>query len=44
MADTNILGDATVITLPLQDDGTVIIKQSDWLTSCQKWILQPVTG
>ena len=25
----DILGDATVITLPLQDDGTVIIKQSD---------------
>lgn len=29
MADANILGDATVITLPLQDDGTVAVKQSD---------------
>lgn len=29
MADTNILGDATVLTLALQDDGTVAVKQSD---------------
>ena len=29
MADTDILGDVTVISLNLQDDGTVAIKQSD---------------
>ena len=29
MADTDILGDNTVLTLALQDDGTVAVKQSD---------------
>ena len=42
MADTNILGDATVITLPLQDDGTVIIKQSDLANILPK--VDPSTG
>ena len=42
----DILGDATVITLPLQDDGTVIVKQSDLAkilptidTSTGDWII-----
>lgn len=29
MADTNVLGDTTVLTLALQDDGTVAVRQSD---------------
>ena len=46
MADTDILGGATVITLPLQDDGTVAVKQSDLAkvlptidTSTGDWII-----
>ena len=42
MADTDILGDATVITLPLQDDGTVAVKQSDLAKVLPK--VDPSTG
>lgn len=38
----NILGDATVITLPLQDDGTVAVKQSDLAKILPK--VDPATG
>lgn len=38
----DILGDATVITLPLQDDGTVAVKQSDLAKILPK--VDPATG
>lgn len=42
MADTNILGDTTVLTLALQDDGTVAVKQSDLAKILPK--VDPSTG
>ena len=36
MADTSILGDDVVLTLNLQDDGTIKIKQSDLATLLPK--------
>lgn len=42
MADTNILGDTTVLTLALQDDGTVAVKQSDLAKILPK--VDPATG
>lgn len=42
MADTDILGDNTVLTLALQDDGTVAVKQSDLAKILPK--VDPSTG
>lgn len=42
MADTDILGDNTVLTLALQDDGTVAVKRSDLAKILPK--VDPSTG